>query len=151
MPPSSSILHRAFTGKLVSLAKAYRHHVNEQLERHMLSPGAAVGAMLLGRIDGECNQKYLAEQLDIAAPSLVPLLNQMEASGLILRSTDPEDKRVNKIALTTKGRRLGEKTEQVAEEIRIDLFPDISNDDLRAALRVFDALRAALTTQKKST
>jgi DNA-binding MarR family transcriptional regulator len=52
------------------------------------------------------SQVALAERVNMDKTSLARMLDRMETAGLIGRSADPSDSRVNRITLTNRGRRL---------------------------------------------
>ena len=50
------------------------------------------------------NQRELAEALRMHAPRLVPLIDEMQAAGLVERERDPADRRNHVLSLTAGGR-----------------------------------------------
>ncbi|MGB8601386.1 MAG: MarR family transcriptional regulator [Rhizomicrobium sp.] len=139
---------REFIVRIMSVAKAYRHFANTELENSHLSHSTALVVTLLSHKNGNCSQKYLADQLDMTPASLVPLLNQIEKSGLIIRRIDPDDKRINNIELTAKGDLLAKDAQHVLDAVRNKMFDGIASSDVDAAVRVVTALQAALSSQK---
>lgn len=139
---------REFIVRIMSLAKNYRHFANTELENSQLSHSTALVVTLLSHTNGNCSQKYLADQLDMTAASLVPLLNQVEKSGLITRRIDPSDKRINNIELTAKGELLAKDAQHVLDTVRNRMFAKIAPSDVDAAVRVATALQAALSSHK---
>ncbi|MDT4875599.1 hypothetical protein FQZ97_1109760 [compost metagenome] len=67
------------------------------------------------------------------------LLDQLCAAGLIERHQDPSDRRAKILSVTDAGREAREKLEEELIELRHRALSHLSEDDLRAALRVFDA------------
>lgn len=139
---------REFIVRIMSVTKAYRHFANTELENSHLSHSTALVVTLLSHKNGNCSQKYLADQLDMTPASLVPLLNQIEGSGLITRRIDPDDKRINNIELTEKGALLAKDAQHVLDTVRNKMFAGIASADVEAAVRVVTALQAALSAQK---
>ena len=139
----------AFAIQLISLAKAYKHTVNVRLEHRRMSHTTALVVMHLSRSNGSCIQRHLAGLLDMAPPSLVPILVRMEQEGLVTRTPQPADKRANEVSLTPAGWDLARRTERDLQGIRHDLLAEVSTADLHAALRVFTALDAALSQDPK--
>jgi MarR family transcriptional regulator, transcriptional regulator for hemolysin len=79
---------------------------------------------LKGRQHGA--QRQLAEAVGVEGPTLTHHLNRMERDGLVRRSRDPENRRVNRLELTEAG--------------------EASFTRMLAAVRAFDRrLRAGLT------
>ncbi|GAA0527494.1 MarR family transcriptional regulator for hemolysin [Rhizomicrobium palustre] len=139
---------REFVFRMMSLSKAYRRYANEELERSGLSHSTAMVVMLLSETRAECSQKFLADHLDVAPASMVPLLKQIEAAGLITRRQDAEDKRVNNIELTPAGVTLAKEARRVLDGVRQRLFVGIDPADVEASLRVLEGLQSALAAQK---
>jgi MarR family transcriptional regulator for hemolysin len=100
---------------------------------------------LLNDTREDCSQKFLADHLDVAPASLVPLLKQIEADGLITRRQDDDDRRVNHIELTARGERLAKEARRVLDAVRARLFADVDQGDLDAAVRVAGNLQRAIT------
>ena len=139
---------REFVLRLMSLAKAYRRYANDELERSGLSHSAGMVVTLLNDMKGDCSQKFLADHLDVTPASMVPLLKQIEAAGLITRRQDISDKRVNHIELTAKGEGLAKEARRVLDHVRTHLFRDVDLADVAAAVRVAETLQRTLAIQK---
>jgi MarR family transcriptional regulator for hemolysin len=139
---------REFVLRLMSLTKAYRRYANDELERSGLSHSTALVVTLLNDTREDCSQKFLADHLDVAPASLVPLLKQIEADGLITRRQDADDRRVNHIELTARGERLAKEARRVLDAVRARLFANVDHGDLDAALRVAESLQRAIAAQK---
>lgn len=107
---------------------------------HGLSEARAAPLIWVGRLGGGVRQVTLAAHIGIEGPSLVRLLDQLEAAGLLERRDDPEDRRAKTIWLTAEGKTLTRRIERVLTELRERLLQDISDADIAAALRVFQAL-----------
>ena len=89
-------------------------------------------------------QGALAEALGVEGPSLVRVLDQLVAAGLMERREDAHDRRAKTLHLTDAGHALRAQVEDVLVELRRRLFQGVSEADLQACLRVFDALKVSL-------
>jgi MarR family transcriptional regulator for hemolysin len=85
----------------------------------------------------------VADEIGLAGPSLVRLLDQLCAGGLIERRDDPNDRRAKCLWLTRAGREVVEEMERELTALRVRVFRDVSDEDLAAVARVFDAIDAA--------
>ena len=89
----------------------------------------------------------------IEGPSLVRLLDQLGAAGLVVRQEDPTDRRAKVLSLTPAGRAVVATMETALERLREEIFAAVSDADLEASLRVFRAVqaydRAAPRTESK--
>ncbi len=106
---------------------------------HGLSDARAAPLIWVGRLGGGVRQVTLAGHIGIEGPSLVRLLDQLEAAGLVERRDDPEDRRAKTIWLTPEGQALTRRVEHVLMELRERRLQGISDADVAAALRVFQA------------
>jgi MarR family transcriptional regulator for hemolysin len=93
---------------------------------------------------GPVRQGVLAEALGLEGPSLVRLLDQLCARGLVERRDDSSDGRAKILHLTQEGRALAGVVEPAVDAFRTQLVSEVSDDDLAAALRVFSAFERAL-------
>ena len=59
----------------------------------------------------------LADQLDLEASTLTPLLKRLEGNGLVIRQRNPDDERQVLIGLTQKGRELRNRAGCVSETL----------------------------------
>lgn len=134
--------HR-LTALLLQASRRWRRLAEEAMAAHGLSEARAAPLIWLGRLGGGVRQVTLAGHIGIEGPSLVRLLDQLEASGLLERRDDPEDRRAKTLWLTPEGTTLARRIERVLTELRERLLQDISDEDIAATLRVFRALDAA--------
>jgi MarR family transcriptional regulator for hemolysin len=77
-------------------------------------------------------------------PSLVRLLDQICAAGLVERRDDPRDGRAKTLHVTPAGLELAGMLETLLRGLRERLMAEVSDADLAATLRTFAALDAAL-------
>lgn len=88
-------------------------------------------------------QTELAQQLEIEGPSLVRLLDQLAASGFVVRRADPSDQRAKTLHLTASGKSLARRILPVIEELKSRLLANSSDKDLDTCRRVFTTFLAA--------
>lgn len=141
--PSDSQL-MATTANLMVLSRAYRGAADKALVDYGLSQATAWPVILAGRLGDGVRQGALAEALGVEGPSLVRVLDQLVAAGLMERREDPHDRRAKTLHLTDAGHALRAQVEDVLVELRRRLFNGVSEADLEACLRVFDALKVSL-------
>jgi MarR family transcriptional regulator for hemolysin len=72
----------------------------------------------------------------IEGPSLVRLLDQLCAAGLMRRDEDPDDRRAKTISLTDEGRAITATIEKELTGLRGEVLEGVSRADLEATLRV---------------
>lgn len=143
LTPSDSQL-MATTANLMVLSRAYRGAADKALADYGLSQATAWPVILAGRLGDGVRQGALAEALGVEGPSLVRVLDQLVAAGLMERREDPHDRRARTLHLTEAGHALRAQVEDVLVELRRGIFHDVSESDLQACLRVFDAMKVSL-------
>lgn len=127
---------------LCPLREKLRRCYDHELTAFGLSRALAAPLVRIGQNDG-MRQNALAEQMEIEGPSLVRLLDQLSASGFVVRRPDPEDQRAKTLHLTAAGKALSQRIVPVVERLRKHLLAEASDADLEACKRVFDSFLAA--------
>lgn len=136
-----SQLWLTYTHSLLLSGRQWRRLANATTETHGLSEAKALPLVLIGRLGGEPRQNALAEAVGIEGPSLVRLLDQLEAAGLVMRKEDPTDRRAKVLSLTNTGRSVVARIEADLDRLRKTVFSKVSASDLEASLRVFQAIQ----------
>ncbi|MET0384578.1 MAG: MarR family transcriptional regulator [Polyangiales bacterium] len=90
------------------------------------------------------NYLALGKRLDLDSGTLTPLLNRMEANGLVTRKRPAHDKRERYIKLTRAGRALKRRARKVPITL-VEQSP-VPVEDLVHLRNVLQRLRTALTT-----
>lgn len=130
-----------YTHALLLAGRQWRRLANATTEAHGVSEAKALPLVLIGRLGGEPRQNALAEAVGIEGPSLVRLLDQLEAAGLVIRKEDPTDRRAKVLSLTEAGRSVVARIEADLDRLRKTVFATVSASDLEASLRVFQAIQ----------
>lgn len=101
------------------------------------------------------SQKQLAETMGIEGPSLVRLLDNLEARQLIERRRSESDRRTKSVHLTTTAESLLQELHEVATHTREAILADIPDSDLETCLDVLERILAATEktdrTEKRET
>jgi len=93
----------------------------------------------LSREDGQ-PQSELAAELDLGKVALGGLVDRLEASGMVERKPDAQDRRVKRIFLTSKGRRVATKQRKIARTLNADIMDGVSSQDIRTTARTLHHL-----------
>lgn len=136
-------LRFAFTGQLMLAGRQWRQISQGALTTHSVSSAAAGPLLFIRRLGGGVRQVTLADYVGVEGATLVRLVDQLCAAGLVKREVDPNDRRANLLSLTEAGEAT---TTQIEEELRVlraEVFADISAEDMAAALRVLESLARA--------
>jgi MarR family transcriptional regulator for hemolysin len=135
-------LRRTVSSTLVVAARKWRRTSHDVLAAFNVSEACATPLLTASRLGAAVRQVTLADHVGIEGPSLVRLLDQLCAAGLMRREDDPEDRRAKTVTLTDEGRAVTAKMEEELVTLRAQALKGVSRSDLEAALRVL----AAFTT-----
>src|SRR5260370_4874765 len=93
MARSQDVNHAEFGPLITRLARLWRREVDQGVAAHGLSQATAIPLVVLSR-RGKCvRQCVLAEEMGIEGPSLVRLIDLLQAEGLVERREYPTDRR----------------------------------------------------------
>ncbi|MEZ2353743.1 MarR family winged helix-turn-helix transcriptional regulator [Caballeronia sp. RCC_10] len=141
---SLDLLRRSVSSTLVLAARRWRRTSHGVLASYGVSEACAVPLLAAHRLGQAVRQVALAEHIGIEGPSLVRLLDQLCAAGLVRRDEDPEDKRAKTISLTDEGRAVTARMEERLVSLRERLLKDVSREDLETTLRVLSVFNASV-------
>lgn len=143
-------LRRTVSSTLVVAARKWRRTSHGVLAAFNVSEACATPLLTASRLGSAVRQVTLADHIGIEGPSLVRLLDQLCAAGLMRRDEDPEDRRAKTVALTDEGRAVTAKMEEELAMLRAQALKGVSRDDLEAALRVLDAFTTEAAGREES-
>lgn len=125
---------------MAAVARGWRQLADVALAELGVSNSAAWCLIHIERLGGEVRQNELAESLDIAQPSLVRTLDQVQAGGLVQRTPHPVDKRSNIISLTPAGKELVGRIEAKLETLRDELLIEVPDGAIEITVWLLDLL-----------
>ncbi|MBB4210053.1 DNA-binding MarR family transcriptional regulator [Rhodothalassium salexigens DSM 2132] len=128
------------------LARLFARHLHARIKPLGLSPGTFPVLLELWREEG-LTQRQLVERLDIEQATMANTLSRMERDGLIVRTRDEADARVQRVRLTPRAKALETAALGAAEAVNRTALGDL-DEPQRAALighmqRMITALQAA--------
>jgi len=128
-----------FSEEIWKVSRKMRTLFDARVRAEGLTLARARTLMFLGK-NGCMTQTELAELLEIEGPTLVPLLDGLEKQGLIERRPVDGDRRAKQIVLTATGQDQAAYVGTLVRDFRSDVLKNISEDDLKVAIRVFHAM-----------
>jgi MarR family transcriptional regulator for hemolysin len=137
-------LRLAVSSTLVLAARKWRRTCDGALSAYNVSEACSVPLLTASRLGEAVRQVTLAEQVGIEGPSLVRLLDQLCAAGLVRRDEDPDDRRAKTITVTDEGRKVTDQMEEDLRALRARVLKNVSRADLEATLRVLNTFNTAL-------
>jgi MarR family transcriptional regulator for hemolysin len=130
----------AFVPLLIACGRNWRRSLSILLADSNLSDATAAPLIALLKDGDRVPQGVLAERIGVEGPSLVRLLDGLEAEGLVRRLPDDKDRRVKLVELTPTGHMMARRAEACAAQLRAELLADIDPASVAATLRVLGAI-----------
>lgn len=90
------------------------------------------------------SHRELADRLGIEAPTVVRLIDSMEAEGLISRRASETDRRVKHLHLSPAGRKEVERIRSIAAEVRKEILAGVDKAEIGTTLNVLQKIRTTL-------
>jgi MarR family transcriptional regulator for hemolysin len=143
-------LLRDLTRDLLLAGRLWRKMARHAASRHGVSEAASAPLLWISRLGENVRQNALADAVGIEGASLVRLLDELQASGLITREPDPADRRANAVNLTARGKTVVDEVNETLTALRLEVFAGISRGEAEAAVRVFKAIETAASSTDPS-
>ncbi len=128
---------------LQSVARIWRATTDAAFAEYGLSFSTGMALIYIHRLGGDMRQGELARCMGIEGPSLVRVLDQLGAAGLVQRADDPSDRRAKHVRITPAGQALMHRIEPSLGTVRDRLLGRVSTEDLAATLRALEAIAEA--------
>ena len=121
---------------LKTSAKAWEKAADIELRERFGLTGAKWKIITILSIKEGITQKHIADMAFVEAPTLVPVIDQMEKEGYVTRQSDPNDRRNNLIFMTKKSKDIVDPIIDCILKIRNMGLDKISKKDMEAAKKV---------------
>ncbi|WCT73003.1 MarR family transcriptional regulator [Sphingomonas naphthae] len=141
-------LERTLARRLNPVSRAWQQVADLALARLGVSHSTGWCLVHLDRMGQGARQSDLAREIGVTEPSLVRTLHQLEATGMVERRTDPEDRRANHLVLTAQGHELAAGIEAAFVALRAELLADVPSTDIEATLRLCDAVTQRIADRR---
>ncbi|MBC5763018.1 MarR family transcriptional regulator [Ramlibacter albus] len=141
---SRSRAHEQFGNSLGRVSRLWRAEIDRRLAEHGSTDAQWLALLRLQTMDQPVTQAALAAAIGVQNPSMVRMLDRLEAEGLIERTAVPGDRRAKAVRLTAKARPRLARIRTVTDSLRTELFRGIDARELDACMRVFSLLESKL-------
>ena len=145
MPLSQSHIQTEIGHLILRLGRLMRRELDQALSDHGLSNATAIPLLVLSRQGTPVRQGVLADELGIEGPSLVRLIDLLQAEGLVVRREDPTDRRAKTLHLTATGKAKVEEINRVLRRVRASLLKDIGSDELAVTFETLQRIEQRAT------
>lgn len=136
MSPRRPSGRESFGSLLSRAARQWRRAADLGLKPFDLTEATWLPLVHIARAPTPPRQKDLAASMSLDGSSVVRLLDNLEAAGLIQRKEGEQDRRAKLITLTPRGRAIADKVEAVARRIRSEALANVSDRDIETTVRV---------------
>ncbi|TCL70221.1 MarR family transcriptional regulator [Rhizobium sp. BK251] len=140
---AKSTLSREVTEDISAFYRKMKASFYQMVREKGMTLPRARALYALGKREG-INQRELAESLEIETPTLVRILDSLEAQGFLERRQADADRRAKEVYLLPAGREVAAEVDEVARTMREKIVEGISAEELTAMLRTVRAMTANL-------
>lgn len=134
-------LHEQLGRTIGDVARAWRNKVNERLRPLGLSEAKWTTLLYLSRCEGGLIQIELAKRIGIEGPTLVRLLDRLEADGWVKRKLSKTDRRSKVIVLGRKAQPVLKEIRGIVRSLREESMAGLTEREMTTALRVLQRVR----------
>lgn len=93
--------------------------------------------------EGNLSMNEVSQAMGLATSTMTRMIDQLVEKGLVQRTADPDDRRIVRVGLTSKGQQLRASLEKEYLEFYHLVMGEIREDELDAVLHVFDQINRA--------
>jgi MarR family transcriptional regulator for hemolysin len=140
MALSQTRIHAEIGLLITRIGRLWRREADQALAAHGLSEATAIPLIVLLRRGKSARQCVLAEEVGIEGPSLVRLVDLLQAEGLVERREDPTDRRAKTLHLTALGEKRASELDKILRRVRAHLLKNISGEDLAVTFEVLQSI-----------
>src|SRR5882757_1921225 len=140
MALSQTRIHAEIGLLITRIGRLWRREADQALAAPGLSEATAIPLIVLLRRGKSARQCVLAEEVGIEGPSLVRLVDLLQAEGLVERREDPTDRRAKTLHLTALGERRADELDGILRRVRAHLLRNISGEDLAVTFEVLQRI-----------
>ena len=138
--PEGQDVCSALAQNLLLAARRWRTRLNERLKSiGQTDARCAALAEIAGCTDGVV-QRELSQRLGVEEPTVVRLLDALEAQGWVERRAHNLDRRAKVVQITAKAQPVLDGAQAIVAELQDELFAEIDPSDLAVCLRVLNQL-----------
>ncbi len=136
---------------MTQVSRAYNAVCNKLASQFGLTQAIAWPIVAISRLGDGVRPGVIADAVGIEPSSVVRLIDQLVASGLIERRDDVNDRRAKLLFLTDEGKKRVKKIEKALIPLRRELLNGLTDMELDTCMRVFKILGQSIERHKTAT
>src|SRR5690606_23244307 len=126
--------------KMVMVVRAFRNRMDEELRK--MGQGSArmetLGAIM--NMQGAKSQSDVAKRLRVESATITRMVDILSSEGLVVRSPDPSDRRVNLLSVSPKGEEVLREIFTVYDAVREHILTDLPEQEYDRLHDIFDKM-----------
>ena len=139
--------YREMVHNLIATSLIHRYHITKSAQKAGLYYGQPIILEYI-KEHNLCTQKELADSLHISPASVATSIKRLEKSGFVKRSTDKDDVRKNRLALTDEGLKTLTDFRSICDETDKKMFEGFSEEECQLLCNFLRRLYNNLDTEK---
>lgn len=136
---------QAFTQALRRLGMLFMRVAGQQSTAHETFSKQELLAMGVLGVSGPCRMGEIAEHLGVGQSAVTPLVDRLEAQGVVQRRRSDEDRRVWHVALTEEGEAVVAAEDKVYQQVATEMLTPLSASERTALIALLEQIGTAAT------
>ena len=136
---------QAFTQALRRLGVLFMRVAGQQSTAHDTFSKQELLALGVLGISGACRMGEIAEHLGVGQSAVTPLVDRLEAQGVVQRRRSDEDRRVWLVALTDKGEGVVAAEDEVYQRVATEMLAPLSASERSMLISLLERVGTAAT------
>jgi MarR family transcriptional regulator, transcriptional regulator for hemolysin len=141
-------IHRHFLPLLAQVHRQWRRLIDRRLQPLGLTEATWLPLLRLARAAEPMRQVDLAASLSLDGSSVVRLLDNLEAGGLVER-VEGADRRAKTIHLTPQGKAMVKRIEKIVTQVRTGVLGDVPEQQLAAAYGLLERVAQSIAAAER--
>ena len=137
-------LHWALTQGLLLAGRRWRARLNERLKSIGQTDARCTALAEIAGASAGVVQRELSLRLGVEEPTVVRLVDALEAAGWVERRAHELDRRAKVVQITPEAEPVLDQSQAIVAELQAELMGDIDPADLATCLRVLNDLATRL-------
>jgi MarR family transcriptional regulator for hemolysin len=137
-------LRGALTQGLLLAGRRWRTRLNERLRSIGQTDARCAALAEIAGAPAGVVQRELSQRLGVEEPTVVRLVDALEAAGWVERRAHELDRRAKVLQLTPEAQPVLDQAETIVGELQDELFADIDPSELATCVRVLNVLVSRL-------